>query len=246
MKLEGQEDAVWLTPNTLPATDDSQWIRKKAPINNVSLNIAFNPLRKKSYSKFSDGYDRNSGPSNESTHFSSPIRSHATPSYYSPLPFHLLASLFLDGRRKPERKLIVYLDPADDDFAQPDGKVTFKSRWVQGKDESFKEHSWVFKDVGIETVFDRMLIGGGTNCVKIREEHDEDAMVDAMRTTGLGVEKNIEEDKNNIGQILVLIERVVLGRKWRDHHYRPKHQEGEDAEDVDMAGVKNEITHTTG
>ena len=217
--------------------------KKKEPINNHSLNIASNHRRTKSYNRFSDSQDRNSGPSNEHTLFSSPA---ALTDDDLPVPFHLLASLFLDGRQKAERKAIVYLDPYDEDYAFPDGKVHFRSRWVQGNDGSVKEHSWVFKDVGIESVFDRMLISGGKSCVEVREEPDEDVVVAALSATGLGVERNVEEDKNHIGQILVVVERVVLGRKWEEDHYRSKHQEGEEAEDVDMAGVKNEITHTTG
>lgn len=117
---------------------------------------------------------------------------------------------------------------------------------MQRKDGSMKEHSWVFRDVGIETVFDKMMISGGENYTEILKENDENVLEAAMRATGLGGERNDEEDKNNIGQILVVFERVVLGEKWQDNHYRSKHQEGDEAEDVDMAGVKSGITHTTG
>lgn len=242
----GEMHAVWLTSNTLSATEDYHSIKKKELINNDSSNIAFNHRRQNSYNKFSDRHYRNPGPSNETTRHSSPIRSQAISNDSSPPPFHLLASLFLDGRKMPERKLVVYLDPDDEDFAYPDGKVTFKSRWVQRKDGSMKEHSWVFRDVGIETVFDKMLISGGENYGEILNEDDEDVLPAAMRATSLGVERNDEEEKNSIGQIRVVFERVVLGEKWQDNHYRSKHQEGEEAEDVDMAGMKREITHTTG
>lgn len=227
-------------------TENSHLIKKEKLISNNSLNITYNHRRTRSYNRFSNRHDRKSGPSNKSTSISSPMRSQAITNNSSPPPFHLLASLFLDGRQKAERKVVVYLDSSDQDFAGPDGKVTFRSRWVQGNDGSLKEHSWVFKDVGIETVFDKMLINGGDDCAEIREELDEDIMVAAMTATDLGVERNVEEDKSNIGQILVVIERVILGPKWMDKHYCSKHQEGEEIEDVDMAGVKNEITHTTG
>lgn len=246
--MKREENAVWLTPNALPATENPHLTKQKEPIPNDYLNMAFSRRRrrKKSHNKFSDRYNIKSGPSNESTHISSRIRSQAIANDHSPPPFHLLASLFLDGRQKAERKVIVYLNPNDEDFAYPDGKVTLRSRWVQGNDGSLKEHSWVFRDVGIDTIFDKMFISGGENCAEILEEHDEDAMVAAMRSTGLGVEGDVNEEKSNLGQILVIVQRVVLGTKWHDKQYHSKHQEDDEAEDVDMAGAKNEITHTTG
>lgn len=247
LKLHGQKEPIDQLDSR--ATENSHLIKQKEPIPNDYLNMAFSRRRRrrtKSYNKFSDRYNTNSGPSDERTHFSSPIRSQAIANDHSPPPFHLLASLFLDGRQKAERKVIVYLNPNDEDFAYPDGKVTFRSRWVQGNDGSLKEHSWVFKDVGIDTIFDKMFISGGENRAEILEEHDEDAMVAAMRATGLGVEGDANEEKSNLGQILVIVQRVVLGTKWQHKQYHSKHQEDDEAEDVDMAGVKNEITHTTG
>ena len=221
--------------------------KKKEPISSHSLSIASHHRRTHFYDRISHSQNRNSGPSSEHRLFSSPAVSPAALTDDDlPVPFHLLASLFLDGRQKAERKAIIYLDPYDKDYAFPDGKVHIRSRWVQGNDGRVKEHSWVFRDVGIETAFDRMLLSGGKSCAEIREECDEDAVVAALSTTGLGVERNVEEDKNHIGQILVVVERVVLGQRWEEEHYRAKHEEGEEAEDVDMAGVKNEITHTTG
>lgn len=232
-----------LTPKTPQAIGDL--INKKEPFGDEFLNMALDPCRTKSSSKFHDRFDKCSGPSSESTRCSSPVGSHAITYGCSQVPFHLIASLFLDGRQKAERKIVVYLDPMDEDFAYPDGKVAFKSRWVQGNDGKLNEHSWVFKDVGIDTAFDKMLISGHEHFAEIQEEEDEMDMVASMEASGLGAEKNLEEDNSNVGQILVVIERVILGRKWKENHYRPKHKDG-DGEDVDMAGVKNEITHTTG
>ncbi len=81
-----------------------------------------------------------------------------TPSKSPPPPFHLLATLYLDGRENAERKVIVYLDPEDEEFFWPDGRVFFKSRWVETQTGGLVERGWVFKDVGIETAFEKMLI----------------------------------------------------------------------------------------
>ena len=162
-----------------------------------------------------------------------------------PPPFHLLASLYLDGRTKPERKVVIYLDPDDEDFSRPHGIVNLKTRWVRGTDGSLKEHGWVFRDVGIETVFDRMLIAGAFDKSKMNKQ-DEDDIVDAMNSAYLAEHGDpVNEEASKVGQIIVKVERVKLGEKWSDPDFRPKHREGE-GEDVDMDGATRDITHTAG
>lgn len=163
-----------------------------------------------------------------------------------PPPFHFLASIYLDGRRKAERKIIVYLDPDDEDFNRPDGKVQFKTRWVEGRDGKLREHGWMFKDVGIETVFDKMLLSGDRRTSRKVSIRDEDSIIAAMNATDLGAEGDVErEEKTKLGQIVITFERVKLGEKWVDDRYQAKHKEGE-ADDVDMGGASSGITHTAG
>ncbi|KAL8997362.1 MAG: hypothetical protein Q9169_003344 [Polycauliona sp. 2 TL-2023] len=157
-------------------------------------------------------------------------------------PFSLVASLYLDGRRKAERKVVVYLDPTDEDFNPPTGLVKFKCRTVLGRDGSLIENAWVFKDIGIETKFERF----GLRETAREAVEPEDILVDAMKTSKLGDEHVVESNENEkIGQIVVELERVRLGKKYQEHNYRPKHMEG-DAEDVDMGGVGSGMIHTTG
>ena len=182
----------------------------------------------------------------EPTSFSSPTSASRNYLQPPPPPYHFLASLYLDGRGKPERRVVVYLDPNDEDFSSPDGKVTIKSRWAQGRDGNLKEQAWVFKDVGIETMFDKLIIAGDIDIATPILKRDEDALVNAMETAYVdGDADMIKEEKNKAGQILVIIERVKLGEKWRDHEFRAKHEEGEN-QDVNMEDASKEITHTTG
>ena len=163
-----------------------------------------------------------------------------------PPPFHLLASLFLDGRSKPERKVIVYLDPQNDDFKHPDGKVFIKTRWTQGMDGSLKEHAWVFRDVGIETMFDKMLIAGDMDTSVPIARNEEDAVLAAMSSVSFDIQADVtREEKSKAGQIVVEIQRIKLGNKWRDPNFQAKHEERE-MDDVDPNDMGNEITHTTG
>jgi len=162
---------------------------------------------------------------------------------YSKVPeYAFIASLFLDGRNTPERKVIVYLDPADKDFARPDGKVSFKHRWVQSRDGTMTEHAWVFKEKEIESSFDRLMIA--TSQAR-NDGHDEDAIIEAMQSSGLGSEDSFGAERSKVGQIVVELTRVILGEKKYDKHYRSKHQEGKD-DDIDMAGVNSDVTHATG
>ncbi|MCJ1286115.1 hypothetical protein MMC26_005458 [Xylographa opegraphella] len=163
----------------------------------------------------------------------------------SPPPFHLMASVFLDGRKKAERKVFLFLDPDVDEFNDPDREVEIKSRWVQDKDGTIREKTWVFQDIGIESLFDKMLITEGNNIVPI-DQGDEAALVDACESLQLNRNNDFAREENSkAGQILVTIDRVTLGERLRETKYQAKHKEHE-TEDVDMMYAGKEITHTAG
>ncbi|KAL9641315.1 MAG: hypothetical protein Q9204_000109 [Flavoplaca sp. TL-2023a] len=156
-------------------------------------------------------------------------------------PFSFVAALYLDGRKKPERKVVVYLDPTDEDFNPPNGLVKFKCRTVQARDGVLKEKAWVFRDIGIETIFDKIALReNARDTIEL-----EDVLVDAMNTSRLGDDVVANEENDKIGQIVVELERVKLGKKYKERDYRPKHMEG-DRDDIDMGGVGSHVVHTTG
>lgn len=160
-------------------------------------------------------------------------------------PYHFLASLFLDGRQKADRQAIVYLDPLNEDFASPHGKIKLQSRWVESHDGNLQEIMWVFKDVGIETAFDQMLINNCRDDTSHKEQ-DEEAMIAAMNATALGAEAGLRKDEESgVGQIVVVIQRIILGKKWVQNTWKAPHKEGE-ANDVLMGGVVKDVSHTTG
>jgi len=100
-------------------------------------------------------------------------------------------------------------------------------------------HQWVFKDVGIETLFDKLQLDGAIACEGNICHKDEDDIVAAMHKTGL----DEQEERPGLGQIMVIIERVALGRPQEDPEYRPHFQEGE--ADIKM-GKEEGLSHTTG
>ncbi|KAL8738283.1 MAG: hypothetical protein Q9181_000918 [Wetmoreana brouardii] len=175
-------------------------------------------------------------------HTSSPPILKREETYEVATPFSFLATLYIDGRKEPERRLIVYLDPGNEDFNQPHGEVQFKSRLVQGRNGRLEEKSWVFKELGIETVFNRIALRDSTkDTMKV-----DDLIVDAMKASGL--DKDFYEgpqERGKVGQIVVELERITLGKPFYDQHYRARHVAGDD-EDVDMEGLSNDVAHATG
>lgn len=113
---------------------------------------------------------------------------------------------------------------------------------MQAKDGTTKEHAWVFRENAIENVFNGLSIAGGQSKSK---DCDEDTIVEAMQSSGLRLNDAHESERSKVGQIIVEIRRVVLGRKFYDQHYRSKHREGKD-EDIKMNEVKGDVTHATG
>ena len=177
---------------------------------------------------------------------SSPLRARNHQEWPSPPDFDFLASLYIDGRKKPERRTIVYLDPRNPDFEVPHGKVRFKSRYVQDRNGGMKAHAWVFKDVGIEASFGKLLVSKHEQEDRDLEEPVEDALVKGLNSTILDAEAgSYTQATAKVGQIIVTLQRVKLGKKSLDLDYRPKHREGEE-DDFDMDDIERDITHTTG
>ena len=109
-----------------------------------------------------------------------------------------------------------------------------------------KEHAWVFKDVGIESSFEKLLISKGGSAAEDFDEPVEDALARGLTSTALNKEVcYTRQATGKVGQIIVTLERVQLGRKSVQRNFCAKHKEGE-ADDVDMEGVERNITHTTG
>ena len=172
--------------------------------------------------------------------YSSPIR-HLQESDEKPR-YSLLATFYLDGRSKPERRIIVYTDPADKGFNAPYGKVCFGHRWIQSRKGSITEHAWVFKEKAIESVFDRLMI---SNPQVHSKDSDENTIAEAIEASAIDRDEWLRDEKSQIGQIVVEVKRVTPGEKRYDSNYRSKHQEDLD-EDIDVDEAKPDVTHATG
>ena len=130
------------------------------------------------------------------------------------------------------------MDPSDTHFERPDGKILLTHRRVQSKDGRIIEQGWAFKERAIESVFDKL------NLTDQQKDSDEAALVNALVSSQLSA-ANEGQYKSGVGQILVKIYRVQLGRPYVNEGYKAKFKEGQ-YDDVDTNELQGEITHRTG
>ena len=101
-----------------------------------------------------------------------------------------------------------------------------------------KSCGWVFKEVGIETVFDKLMISGGPDSDEKIEKMDEDQIISAMNTTG----REEEEEHPRAGMITVTVKRVVLQNFYQDEGASLYHREV--APDGSTPNLPNDVSHT--
>ena len=92
----------------------------------------------------------------------------------------------------------------------------------------------------IDIVFDKLaLIEDQIDA----DPQDDEAIVNAMHNSELNIDRS-REKRNKVGQIVVEIERVCLGKsRLESEHHHDRHREGRN-DDVDMNG--SDIIHATG
>ena len=154
------------------------------------------------------------------------------------VPFHLLATLYLDGNEEPERSCIIYLDPSHEDFAPI---IMIKSRWMKNQNGALCAYNWVFKEVGIETLLDKLFIQGD-----ILSEGDIPRNIEDEFTNLMDTKMNLEqgnEHKNSNGVIKIELKRIVVGFPYHKENYHPNHTSTM-SEKLTASDATNSISHT--
>lgn len=165
----------------------------------------------------------------------------------TPPPFHLLATVYLDGRKRPERRSIVYLDPDHEQFdAKMSGTISLKTTLMEGRDGQIHEYLWMFGEVGLDRFLTDLSINRRKKNASAQDYapapvNDEAELLNAFGNASL--ERVDAEERKQVGKIVVTLSRIIVGERWQAPHYRVKRQEGED-EDVDMTEIKK-VSHTT-
>ena len=156
-------------------------------------------------------------------------------------PWHLLATLRLDGRQEPERRNIIYLDDSHPNFHNNWGEVLMKSSIVKDELGYLRDHGWLFKEVGIESVnLDKLQLGDDE--IPVDEAHD---LTTALG--GLGTNLEDAEQKATVGQIEITFERVEVSKSERtawDDADRPTLDK--DLHPSDMTNVSHTVARDLG
>ena len=133
-------------------------------------------------------------------------------------PWHLLATVKLDGRSEIERREFVLLDENDEDFPD-DGLFMIKGATVRDESGMWKQCEWVFKDVGIDVTFESLeLSGDNEGAGPAQSEEDLVNAFDAMSA----IKPTEGEERSKPGQIEVRLDRVTLNKTvWKKRTVSP-------------------------
>ena len=146
------------------------------------------------------------GDGDSPTRSPTPPRRHHPPA--PPAPWHLLATLRLDGRKTHEKRMMIFLDRRDPSFPKPDGNVSMAFRRVKDKKGDIRACGWYFQDVGIDAMFDQLGLSAGNNDEQAVPANDEEELLAAFG--GLGANRFEDaEEKSAVGQIEVTLERAT-------------------------------------
>lgn len=159
------------------------------------------------------------------------------------MPWHLLATLKLDGKSKYECQSIIFLNRLSPHFKRPDGQTVIKDRTVKGADGELRVCGWLFKEVGIETVFNKMRVAG-EDSESLDEANELASEMDRLGEYGL----EDGEEKAQAGQIEISFERITLsGSKYDTEWFRQEDQDmGGYYEADDLARVSHTTAHDYG
>ncbi|KAK5123676.1 hypothetical protein LTR85_002312 [Meristemomyces frigidus] len=152
--------------------------------------------------------------------------------------YHLLATLRLDGKKNYEKRSILYLDWDH----KSEREVKMFSRTILGQDGTVRECKWYFREVGIDTIFDKLLLGsrdGNDEAIPANDDEDLLAAFGGLGADGL----QDAEEKLKAGQIELTLERVTVGATHHDVKWNPDDEQ--DQEEIDLsAGDVDKVSHT--
>lgn len=165
-----------------------------------------------------------------------------------PPPFDFLVEVFIDGRTKAEIRSLVGLNPEslnyDRDFLLTGRRVRIPG--PAGAPLQQCIYDWVFTDVGIEVLLERMGVKD-TDEPNPKDDHEIAGLADMFQDTAKVDVREEEAQELKVGKIEVVFTRIVVG-STTTHTYTSKSLHDADAEDAQPAqhiGLGNEVTHTT-
>lgn len=179
-------------------------------------------------------------------------------------PFDLMASVYIDGRDKPEARQIIFLNPSHPRFRhagfvfrgrwecappapRPARSKVSKKRYSQKPEEYILVRNWVFKSIpmSIDDLASRMAICSTVETPITSIQSETDRILDDLA-------EELAEDILNArsrpkpGQIQVHIRRVITGETDCSIPFQAcRYASGDEQPEAQRGEVKDECTHIT-
>jgi hypothetical protein len=162
-----------------------------------------------------------------------------------PPPFDLLVEVFIDGRTKAEIRSVVCLNSESLGY---DSEVVLTGRRVRipgpcGAPLQQCIHDWVFTDVGIEVLLERMGVKD-TDEPNPNDDHEIAGLADMLQDAAKVDVKEGEAQELKIGKIEVVFKRIVLGSDVTLTTTSQSLHDAENAQPAPKIGLGYEVTHT--
>lgn len=131
------------------------------------------------------------------------------------------------------------MDRNHPNFSISGGVLILKARTYRDDDGVLRECGWLFKEVGIENIFDQLILSSDdAEAVPAQKVDELSTLFQSFGGNGL---HDPEEPK--VGQIEVTFERVILGKTTFDNDISSYMDDNRDA-DLDSTEVSKKLTHT--
>jgi hypothetical protein len=163
-----------------------------------------------------------------------------------PTPFDFLVEVFIDGRSKAEIRSLVGLNPDSLDYER-NFVLTGRRVHIPGPAGAPLQqcvHDWVFTDVGIEVLLERMGVKD-TDEPNPQDDHEVAGLADMLQDTAKVDVKKDEAQELKVGKIEVLFTRVVVGSTKTHTNTSKSLDDAELAQPAQSIGLGNDVTHTT-
>lgn len=143
-------------------------------------------------------------------------------------------SVYLDGRIKPERQFILFLDHDSPFFTGSHGSIYVDSRLVLSADGQVYHYCWVFGETGIGHLLTKLSVN--------ESKQDDDGDLASIMN---GSRLDQEGEKHQLGTIRVTLTRVNVTTPYsKVNRYKPHHHE-HDVDDIDMTQAGGDVENTT-
>lgn len=167
-----------------------------------------------------------------------------------PPPFDLIVEVFIDGRTKAEIRSALYLNPSNPYYSPADVILKGRRVWApsrRGEPMRSCIYDWVFTDVGIEVLFERMDVEDTIDDVGKETGGDPEVagLANLLQNTANVASQDEEDQELKIGKIEVVFNRAILGSSGCPTGAPRDLNDPEEAQTAPQKAIGKDVTHTT-